>query len=128
MADMTTYLMNALANHVLRNTSYTAPTTIYVALFTDATGDGGTCTELSGDGYERQSMAFDAASSGATDNTSAVTFGPATADWGFVTHVALYDSNDGGNMLMHDALTTSRTVNDTDEFKFSAGELDVTFA
>ena len=34
MAEMSNYLENALINATLRNTTYTSPTTVYVALFT----------------------------------------------------------------------------------------------
>ena len=34
MAEMSNYLENALINATLRNTSYTTPTTVYVALYT----------------------------------------------------------------------------------------------
>jgi len=128
MADMTTYLKNELVDHVLRNAAYASPNALYVALFTTATGDDGSGTELSAGGYARQALTVDAPSDGATANTSAVTFGPATEDWGTVTHCAIYDAETNGNMLMHDALSTSRPIGDGDELEFAAGDLDVVFA
>ncbi len=41
MAAMSNYLENALINEVLRATGYTAPTTVYVALFTSDPTDAG---------------------------------------------------------------------------------------
>ena len=34
MAEMSNYLENALINATLRNTGYTSPTTVYLALYT----------------------------------------------------------------------------------------------
>ena len=96
--------------------------------FTDATGDDGSGTELSGDGYARQAVTFGAPTDGSGDNSGAVTFGPATADWGTITHVALYDALTGGNMLMHAALSASKTINDTDVLAFADGDLDAIFS
>ena len=65
----TTFLRNELLDHAFRNAAYTPPSTVYIGLYTSATGAGGTGTEVSGNGYTRKAMAFDAASSGAIDNT-----------------------------------------------------------
>jgi len=128
MADMTTHLKNELYDHVLRNAAYASPAAVYVALFTTATGDGGTGTEVSGGGYARQAVTFGEPTDGVGDNTGAITFGPATEAWGTVTHCALYDAETGGNMLMHDALAAQKAIGDTDEFEFADGELDAAFA
>ena len=78
----TTFLRNELLDHAFRNAAYTPPSTVYIGLYTSATGAGGTGTEVSGNGYTRKAMAFDAASGGAIDNTSAVEFPTATGSWG----------------------------------------------
>lgn len=126
--SFTTYLENELLDHVFRGASYSAPSTVYVALYTSATGAGGTGTEVSGGSYARQSMAFDAASSGATDNTSAVEFPTATGNWGTVTHTAIHDAVSSGNMLAETALTTSKAIGTGDVFRYQAGEFDVTLS
>lgn len=128
MSDMSTYLKNALVNHTVRNSAYTSPTTVYVALFTSATDDDGGGTEVSAGGYSRKVATFHEPSNGSTDNPSDIVFGPATADWGTITHAALYDAATGGNMLLHDALAASKTVGSGDKFEFTTGELNVIFA
>ena len=66
MSAMSTYLENALVNHVLRNTAYTTPgTTVYVGLikyYDAAVVEAGTLTqEASGGAYARvQVTAWDA--------------------------------------------------------------------
>ena len=134
MSAMSTYLENALVNHVLRNTAYTTPgTTVYVGLikyYDAAVVEAGTLTEeASGGSYARvQVTAWDAASNGATQNTGAITFPTATGDWGGISGVIISDHASAGNVLLHGSLTSARDVKDGDVFKFNAGDLDVTFA
>jgi hypothetical protein len=131
MAAISDYLENALVNHIFRNTDFTRPANIYAALFTAAPSDSGGGTEVSGGSYARvaiatgASSAWDAASGGATANTSVVTFPTATADWGTVTHVGFFDASTAGNLLFHGALASSKVVNDGDIFRFNAGEIDI---
>ena len=122
----TTFLQNELLDHAFRNTAYTAPATVYIGLYTTATGVGGTGTEVTGGSYARQAMAFDASASGAIDNTSAVEFPTASASWGTITHTAAHDAVSGGNMLAQTALTASKPIGDGDVFRFQAGEFDIT--
>ncbi len=65
MAEMSNYLENALVNVTLRATSYTAPTTVYLALYSNDPTDADTGTEISGTNYARQSITFGAPSNGA---------------------------------------------------------------
>lgn len=98
MAAMSNYLETALVNAVLRNTSYTSPTTVYVGLFTSDPTDAGSGTEVSGGSYTRKAMAFASPTNGATSNSSAVEFDQATASWGTVTHFGLFDASSSGNL------------------------------
>lgn len=131
MSALSDYLENALINHIFRNTDYTRPANIYVALFTAAPSDSGGGTEVTGGSYARQaiptgaSSGWNAASGGATENTAVLNFPTATADWGTITHVGFFDASTSGNLLMHAALTASRTIANGDLFRFNAGELDV---
>ena len=125
---MSDYLENKVLDHVLGTTSYTMPATIYVGLATASFGDDNSGTELSGGSYARQSIAFDAAASGATDNTAAVDFPVATANWGTISNYGLFDAVSGGNLLIHGAFTSSKTVETGDVLRIGAGELDITAA
>lgn len=128
MAELSDFLENKIIDHMLRNQAYTPPATVYVALFTTATSDDGSGTEVTGGSYARQDAGLSVASGGASSNASDITFPTATADWGTVTHCALMDAATSGNMLMHSALDASKTVNNGDTFKINAGDLDVTMA
>ena len=128
MAEFSNYLENAVINAVLRNTSYTSPTTVYVGLYTTDPTDADTGTEVSGGSYARTSVAFDAPSNGVTQNTADLTFPTATASWGTVTHIGLHDASTGGNLLFHTPLDTSKAIDSGDIFKITSGNLTVTLA
>lgn len=134
MTAKSNYLENAIINHVLRNTAYTSPgTNVYVALYTNTQGDSDSGTEVTGGSYARVACAgtsnWDAPSNGATANTNDITFPQASASWGTINSVGLKDSSTtsgSDNLLYHGSLTSAKTVNNGDTFKFNAGDLDVT--
>ncbi len=125
MAEMGNYLETALINAVLRNTSYTSPTTTYLALYASDPTDADTGTEITGGSYVRQAITFGAPSNGTSTNSAAVEFPQATADWGIISHVAIRDAVTSGNLLFHTALDASKTINNGDVFKITAGNLSV---
>ena len=128
MAEMSNYLENALINVTLRATSYTAPTTVYVALFTSDPTDAGSGTEVSGGSYARTAVTFGAPSDGASLNSADVTFPTATASWGTVGWIGINDASTSGNLLYHTALDTAKAIDSGDIFKISTGNLSVTLA
>jgi hypothetical protein len=128
MSEMSNYLENALINVTLRATSYTAPTTVYVSLWTSDPTDAGSGTEVSGGSYARTAVTFAAPSNGVTTNNADVTFPTATASWGTVGWIGINDALTTGNLLYHTALDTSKTIDSGDIFKISTGNLSVTLA
>lgn len=128
MAELSNYLENALINATLRNTSYTSPTTVYLALYTTDPTDADTGTEVSGGSYARQSITFGAPSNGVSTNSAAIEFPQATGSWGTVTHVGIRDALTTGNLLYHTPLTASKTIATGDIFRIAIGSLSVTLA
>ena len=128
MAALSNYLENALINATLRNTAYSSPATVYVGLFTSDPKDAGSGTEVSGNGYTRKSIAFNAPSNGAATNSSAVEFDQATGNWGTITHFGIYDASTSGNLLYHGQLSSSKVIETGDIFKFAAASVTVTLA
>ena len=126
MAEFTNYLENKLLDHVLRNVSYTSPTTSYVGLFTAAPTDTLSGTEVSGGSYARQVLSVTTASEGIVTSSADVNFPQATASWGTISHVGIFDALTSGNLLMYTALTTSKTIDDGDILKISTNNLTVT--
>lgn len=121
------YLEDALLDHSLGTTAYTAPSAVYLALFTSDPADDASGTELSGNGYARESVSFNASSSGsATGPTSATEFSASGGDFGTVTHFALFDALTGGNMLFYGSLTSSKTITDGDTLRFAVSSITIT--
>jgi hypothetical protein len=127
-SQMSTYLQNAVVNVSLRNTAYTAPTTVYVGLFTTTLTAAGTGTEVSGGSYARTAVTLSAPSSGATSNSANVVFPTATASWGTVTYMGIYDAATSGNLLYFSPLTNSKTIDIGDVFQFSTANINVSLA
>jgi|TARA_E500000331_G_C17195048_1_gene686652 hypothetical protein len=128
MSAMSDYLENEILDHILGTGAYTMPSTVYIGLSTGSFNDNNSGTELSGNGYARQTIAFDAAVSGTADNTAAVQFAAATSSWGTVTHFGLFDASTSGNLLIHGAFSTGKLIDTGDILKINAGDLDITAA
>ena len=128
MGSFSNYLEDELLDHVFGKGSF-APPAIYVALSTaDPLDSGSGLAEPSGNGYARVQTTgtdWNAASGGAIDNANAITFNEATGSWGTITHFALMDAASGGHLLVHGALSTSKSISSGDTVKFAAGDLDV---
>ena len=128
MAAMSNYLENALINATLRNTSYTSPAAVYVALFTTDPTDAGTGTEVTGGSYARQAATFTSPSNGSSTLAADVTFPTATGNWGTVTHFGIYDASTTGNLLYHGALNNSKNIQTGDILRIQVNNLTVTLA
>lgn len=128
-ASMSDYLENKLVDHVFRATAYTAPATVYVGLGTAACSDSGFGTEVSGGSYARVAITSattawkgthgtttgaSSGTSGTISNAAAITFPAPTANWGVVTHFFVADAASAGNLMVCQALTTSKTINSGD--------------
>lgn len=128
MGSFSNYLENELLDHLFGKGSYSPPT-IYVALSTgDPLDNGSGLAEPSGNGYARDQTDgtdWNVASGGAIDNANAIVFSEATGNWGTITHFALMDAASGGNLLVHGALSTSKSIDSGDTAEFAAGDLDV---
>lgn len=130
MAALSDHAEKLLLDFLMTTGTATRPTNWYIALYTAAPSDAGGGTEVSGAGYARQSVAFDAAATpgGTTSNSADVSFTAAGGDYGTVTHLGIFDASSAGNLLWHGALTASKAVEDGDTITFTAGNIDLTMA
>lgn len=140
-AQASAFLENMIIDWIFRTRTPAKPTALYVALFTSAPTESGGGVEVSGGSYARVNLApLDAnwratqggnsgnstGTSGLTANASIITFPAPTANWGPVTHFAIFDAITSGNMLVWDALTSPRTINNGDPApSFAADGLQV---
>ena len=116
-------------NWVFTGGAATRPTAWYLALFTTDPTDADTGTEVStvGTAYARQSVTFTVTGDTAS-NSAAVEFPTATASYGTVSHIGVYDAVTGGNLIAHAALSTAKTIDTGDVLRLPSGELDITLA
>ena len=121
------FLETEILDHVFGGSAYTAPATLYLALFTSNPDEDASGTEVStsGTAYARQAVAF-TTSGNTTSNTAAVEFPTATASFGTVSHVGVMDASTGGNLLAYAALSSSKSISSGDVFRIPTGDLDIT--
>lgn len=125
--SFTNFLETEILDHVFAGAAYSAPGTHYLALFTAAPGEtgGGTEVTTSGTAYARQSVAF-TTTGNTTSNTAAVEYATATASFGTVTHVGVFDAATAGNLMAYAALSSSKAIDSGDVFRVPTGDLDIT--
>lgn len=121
------YLETEILDHVFGGNAYTAPSTLYLALFTSNPAEDGSGTEVStsGTAYARQTVTFTVSGNTATTD-AAVEFATATASFGTVSHIGVYDASTAGNLLGYAALTTAKAIDTGDVLRVPAGDLDIT--
>ena len=127
---MSDFLEVTLLNLSLNGTAWAGMNNPYISLHTADPTDAGTGTEVTGGSYARVASSFGVASgtSGALASNADATFPTATASWGTVGWIGIWDAVSGGNMLYHSALDASKTIDSGDIFKIVTGNLTVTLA
>ena len=123
--SLSNYSETKILDHVFGGVAYTAPATLYLALYTAAPGEAGGGTEVSGGGYARQTVGF-TTTGNTTSNTAAVEYPTATANYGTVTHVGVMDAASAGNLIAYATLTSSKSIETGDVFRVPTGDLDIT--
>ena len=118
----THFLANELIDYIRSN--YTS---VWIGLFTANPNKNGGGTEVAGGSYARVEMdtddVFPAAANSETENDSVVSFPTATASWGAVTSIGLWDASSAGNLLAWYELPTPRTVGNGDNVAFPVGNI-----
>lgn len=126
--NISNYAENKILEHVTGVTTFTKPTNTYAALFTVAPTDSTAGTEVvAGNGYARQQITWGTASNGSISNSAEIRFptspSNATAAWGTIVAVGIFDTSSAGNLLWYGNLSASVTVGNGDAFKIAAGGL-----
>lgn len=134
MGSFSDAMENKLLDHVFKTASYTPASNLYIALSKSTLDDTVTGTikgEISGGSYARKKCnTWDAAASGATENTQVESFAQATAAWGTITNFAIIDALTAGTgtVIGYGTLTAPKNVASGDTIKFATGDIDVTIA
>ena len=129
MSSFTDYTENLALTYLFTTGSVTRPTAWYVGLFTAAPSDTGGGTEVSGGSYTRKVATFTVSgTSTLATNSAAIEYDAATASWGTIVAVAIYDASTAGNFLAWADLTTNKTIDTGDILRIPSGDLDITLS
>jgi hypothetical protein len=128
MAGFTDYTEDLVLDWLLTAGSATRPTSWYAGLYTVAPTDTGGGTQVSGGSYARTAGTFtiSGTSPSTAANSAAIEFPEATASWGTVVAVGIFDASTAGNLLAYANLGTSASITTGDVLRFNAGALTVT--
>lgn len=115
---------------ILRGNTFTAPAAVYSALFTVIPSDstGGTEITQASSGYTRIATTFvtaGATTAGRVQNSGAVNFTTAAANYGDVVGWGLMDAATSGNVLYWATITTT-AINSGDQATFPVGNIVIT--
>ena len=118
----TNYLRTSVGNHVLTNTAWTSPTTVYCALFTDAPDETGGGTEVTGGSYSREAITWTETSTDGEFENNSISF----TDMPEATVVAIgvYDADTAGNLLYFETFSPV-SVAATETYPVNAGVMTI---
>lgn len=131
MAGKSDYLENKTLDHTLGGPDYARAGTVYFELYTSAPTDAGGGTPVSGGSYGRiaytnNATNWPAAVAGVKSNAAAINFAVATAVWGTVVAVGIFDASSGGNLLYWNNLSTPRLIGTGDSYSLPIGSVVIT--
>ena len=131
MGSKADYLENKVLDLVLRNTTYTGPTTVYSALFTVIPSDATAGTEVTNasSGYTRVATTFCTAGvtvAGQSVNIGAVTFATAAAAYTVVGWAVLDTSTVAAGNVLYWATVTTIAIAINDQATFAIGGIVIT--
>lgn len=139
MASLTNYLESGLLNHLFRQSSYVAPSAVYIGLnksFISGNIETGNIDEPNIGSYARQeyisnqsrwSTPYQSGSATSIYNNYPIEFPVATENIGNISGVFISDSSVSGNILFYTAITNPRTIREGDQFIVPSGSLKITF-
>jgi hypothetical protein len=124
MANSTYTLDSQLLNATLLGNTYTGNATNYMSLYSTAPTGNTAGTELTGNGYSRQTASFSVANNVAT-LTGNITF-TATGNAWTVVAAGIMDAPTGGNLLYFNNLPTAKSVAATANLVFVSSNVTIT--
>ena len=126
---MTTGINQAALDHIFQKAAWTQPGNLSLALSTSTPNDDGTgVTEPSGGDYARvQTLPADwTRTGGDMQNNSRQDFPEATASWGTITHLVIYDQT-AGTVVAFGALSSTQSVATGQQPYFDTNDITVRY-
>lgn len=112
MAGLTHLGENLIINEYFRKKN------LYLGLLkADPTDNATNIQEVQGASYKRQQIAFEAPQNGETFNNADINFPTATENWGWITHIGLFDNSSGGQLVAYSALDYKKEIRAADIYK-----------
>lgn len=111
-------LADMILNAIFTSEEFVKPEALWLGLFTSQ-------GEIVGGNYSRVNVTnkFDPASGGMTQNSEQINFPLPSVGWGTVTHAALFDAEQGGNMLAYIPLQQAQNISPASNVFYNAGQL-----
>ena len=110
MDNMTVYLKNKVLDQELQS--------VHVGLFNGE-------VEVATASYVRKPTTFTPASEGQTSNGADILFPIATESWGEITHIGIFDTSTGGNLLFKSNAEFVKTIDISSQYKIPKNYLIV---
>lgn len=129
MGGKSDYLELKVINLVCGGVAFSAPATLYWALFVSDPADNGIGTEVIGGSYGRIGQTNNTTNfpvGNPKNNGTDVNFTTPSADWGLVSHWALFDASSGGNMLYFGPFVSPQTITVGIPVRIPAGSIQIT--
>lgn len=119
------YLRSKVVRHIINAAAYTAPATLYLALYTSDPTTADTGAEISGGSpaYARKSITFGTEANGTVANTNTISVDPPAAT---VTHWGIRDALTSGNLLYFGSFDIPIVTASGTPLVIAAGDLSIT--
>ena len=119
------YLESKIVRHVINAAAYTAPATLYLALYTSDPTEADTGTEATGGSpaYARKSISFGTEANGTVANSNTITFNTPNAT---ITHWGILDASTSGNLLYYGAFDIPISTTSGGTLVVAIGDLTIT--
>lgn len=118
------YLRSKIVRHAINAASYTAPATLYLALYTSDPTVADVGIEVTGGSYSRKSISFGTEANGTVASNAIINF--TSMPQVTVTHWGIRDASSGGNLLYFGAFDIPIDVAAAATLPIASGNLTLT--
>lgn len=122
-AKKSAYLRSKILRHVTNVAAYTAPSTLYLALYRSDPTVNDTGTEVAGGSYARQAISWGTEANGAIQSNASISF--PSMPGVTVTHWGIRDASTGGNLLYFGDFDIPVNVVAATAFPVASGDLSL---
>lgn len=122
-AMKSSYLRDKFVKLIANQQSFSAPSGLYLAIFSSDPTIDNTGTEAAGGSYARQQLSFAAASNGTIQSNTTESFTMPAGTW---THWGIFDASTSGNLLYFGAFDIGITTAGGGTIPIASGDISIT--